>query len=584
VPVNEKQYILSIVDRAKKALKNHKEIEALGEFHKISDTVTDDIETLISISLLAIQLKEYAHAIAHLNIAIGKQPENASLHSYLASALIRSRHISQAKEHLDRAIELNPDQLDAIINLGLYEMQYGSNDAAIRHLEKAIRLKPGNPAPYYHIIPVLRDLDRDADAIAYSRKLVNLQPDAPALSIHARLLIDSGELDDALTYLNKAVRADRTYGWAYLDIASITKFNDGDRKKLNKIEKVLDNDIPTDSRSQIHFCLGKAYDDLQQWDTAFEHYTKANILARPAVYANANAMLLKKTKKILTSKVFRNPGLSHNNSKVPVFIISMPRSGSTLVEQIIASHPDAAGAGELMEISLLCNEICLAGQSPKKIIDDIGNAIDANEDYLLDISNRYLEVLGRNREDKKRIVDKQIGNFIYLHFIHMLFPDAYVINITRNPIDTCLSCYFQSLQEVDWSFDLEKIADEYSLYVRTVNEWKKRLPGLKILDIAYESLVDSPEHEIKKIIKHIDLTWDERCLEFHKNRSTIKTASLWQARQPIYSSSKYRWVNYAKHIAPLARKLARHLDDEDIRLLNQYGISVNKNWISKLLP
>ena len=175
-------------------------------------------------------------------------------------------------------------------------------------------------------------------------------------------------------------------------------------------------------------------------------------------------------------------------------------------------------------------------------------------------------------------------NFLILHFIHMLFPNAYIINLSRNPIDTCLSCYFQPFHTVDWSFDIEQITNQYALYINTIKQWKKKLPSLKILDISYEDLINNPEIESKKIIEFIDLPWDDRCLEFHKNKRVVKTSSLWQVRQPIYSSSKYRWINFSKHIKPLAKRLTKYLSESDIKLLNQHDVDVSKSWLSKLIP
>jgi len=173
-------------------------------------------------------------------------------------------------------------------------------------------------------------------------------------------------------------------------------------------------------------------------------------------------------------------------------------------------------------------------------------------------------------------------NFVHLGVINLLFPNATIINAIRNPLDTCLSCYFQSFNEQPWSYDLGWISNRYHFYRKTMGFWKENLPEGRVIDFHYEQLIADPESNMKKLLNAIKLPWDDSCLEFYNNKQSINTASLWQARQPIYSSSIRRWSNYAEHLTPLANELIDFLDDEDIKLFEEKGIKLKKNNIEKI--
>lgn len=578
----DKKIILKTIAQANKALNNQDQQEALFNFQKVCNIETDDLELLIPLSVLANKLNEYVHAIIHLKKAIELQPDNAVLHDCIAFALIESGHTSSAVSHLKKALEINPNLTEALTRLGVYEKDFGEPIQAQEYLERSIELKPSYPVTYYHLITVLTSLGDYERAIHYSKKLNKLVKDPVALTIHARLLNDTGDTEQAEIYLKRANRADAGYGLAYHDMAQLKKFQESDRGFIDDCHKALKKDMSTSSRSLINFALGKVHNDLKEWDTAFEYYRQGNILAKPAIDNSSFKKELKRLKEITFSRLLSDPALKRNQSEVPVFIVCMPRSGSTLIEQIIASHPQAGGAGELEDIWRLAYKLIWSGQTAKQALDNIREEIDEN--YLIDISEKYLKTLRHNRQDCKRIVDKLPDNFKFLHFIHLLFPKAHIINLTRNPIDTALSCFFQSFQKVDWSFDIEEICKRYNYYADTMKYWKKHLPEQKVLDVRYEDLIEDTETQTRRIIEFLGLPWDDRCLDFHRKKRTISTASVWQARQPIYKTSSSRWVNYAKHIEPFARGLKNHLDDEQIALLKQHGINIQRGWLSKLLP
>jgi hypothetical protein len=316
------------------------------------------------------------------------------------------------------------------------------------------------------------------------------------------------------------------------------------------------------------------YDDCKQWDKAFEHYRQGNLLKKRAFDPELPSKLFKQVKKVFTRERLQEAEKLGSESEVPVFIVGMPRSGTTLIEQIIASHPEASGAGELQEIDRIAKRIC-----PASDLTQYQGICGANltRSMLNEQADSYLKVLRKTRESASRITDKMPDNYFYLGLITMLFPRARIIHMIRNPLDSCLSCYFQCFNELAWSFDLEWLGKRYRFYREVMAYWRRVLPAGRILDVYYEQLIEDPETQSRRIVEHCGLAWDPGCLEFNKAQRAVNTASMWQVRQPIYRSSTRRWENYAPHLGELAKALGEYLE-EDQETLEAYGIKLRSRW------
>jgi hypothetical protein len=264
-------------------------------------------------------------------------------------------------------------------------------------------------------------------------------------------------------------------------------------------------------------------------------------------------------------------GLGHP-SEQPVFVVGMPRSGTTLIEQMIASHPAAAGAGELAEIPRIAAEVFPADDR-RRTARRARSELTAER--VAELAETYLGVLRQGREGARRIVDKMPSNFFFLGLITTLFPKATIIHADRHPLDTCLSCFFQSFGVLPWSNDLRSIADFYAIYRDAMAYWRRVLPDGVILDVRYEELVEDPASQARRMIGHCDLEWDDAVLDFSQQKSIVRTASVAQARQPIYKTSKQRWTNYAAQLGDLATELAEYLED-DRELLARHGIELGR--------
>ena len=561
--------MLKEINKAFQLIERGKINDAENILNEISATKTDDPEIITQMGRLAFVLGEDVFAAYSFSRVIEIQPENAYVKYLLARVYFKSGRPSPALKLCNEAIEINPNLEGPYIILGQEAAERSDYVRSVEYLEKAIQLKPSEPFAYREIISSLRELDRYEEALKYAEKFLRLQPIAVNYIPISRVLVELGRMVEATSYLEKALRIDSTCGYVYNELAVIKKFSLDDNELIKKAEKALLQSLPALQRSLIHFSLGKIYNDLKEWDKAFEHYKQGNLVGKAGVEPTALYERTDDAKKAYSKKRLKQEDLFGSDSDVPVFIVGMPRSGTTLTEQIIASHPDAEGAGELSEIIKIHAIVCGAGNLSSKELDK-----KLSKENLVKYAADYLQVLCKGREGAIRIVDKMPDNFMFLGLIHMLFPKARIIHVARNPLDTCLSCYFQAFASVPETYDLDWLVKRYRFYRKTMSYWKRMLPEGAILDIKYEELIEDPELQSRRIIEFCELPWDDSCLDFHRKKRAISTASVWQARQPIYTSSRKRWHNYAPYIEKLVSGLGDYLDEEDIAELRERGIKV----------
>jgi len=291
------------------------------------------------------------------------------------------------------------------------------------------------------------------------------------------------------------------------------------------------------------YALGKYNDDTRQYDAAFASYERANRLKRQLAGAFDRDEFSRSVDAIIAAhpaEAMRGQA-GGSGSRRPLFIVGMPRSGTSLTEQILASHPEVFGAGELR----------FWGLQVQKHLSSMPSWMH-DVPLLQDIATQYEAELQRHSAAASRVVDKMPGNFLNLGLIHAAFPQARILHTRRNPIDTCLSIYFQGFNnQHTYANDLDDLAFYYREYHRLMAHWRAVLPPEVLLDVPYEELVEDQEGWSRRIIDFIGLEWDERCLDFHETERKVGTASNWQVRQKIYKTSKERWRNYEKFVGPL---------------------------------
>jgi hypothetical protein len=324
------------------------------------------------------------------------------------------------------------------------------------------------------------------------------------------------------------------------------------------MEKMNKQDMSENDLIRVYFAMGKLCDNLQMFEKSFEYYRSGNMLKRSQVEFNIDsyADYLSRIKKIFSAAFIENRKSWGSDSEMPIFIFGMPRSGTTLVEQIIASHPYVYGGGELQFFNQMDQKLAFITKVNERYPECL-NFFDDQTAY--DIAELYIkETRGRiaNAKDYTRFTDKNPFNFCHLGLISLLFPKASFIHCQRYPLDTCLSIYFQYfLIGNDFAYDLSELGQYYLEYLKLMSHWRKVLP-VRIFELRYEDIVQNQEEVSRKLLEFCGLEWDSACLTFYNKDRPVFTASDWQVRQPIYATSSGRWKNYDQFLYPLKELLA----------------------------
>jgi tetratricopeptide (TPR) repeat protein len=405
---------------------------------------------------------------------------------------------------------------------------------------------------FYNLGLMLFSLGRFDKAEACFRRTLDIKPDhVEALLKMGHIVSFNGCFDEANTYFLRSLAIKPKLPTAWAALTGLRKMTSADAAWLSTAKKIIRDGIPPLQESCLRFAKGKYCDDVKNFDRAFQHYLYANKLSKTAAKKyDRQKQTLFVDELIQTCNRERMSGLKAGASASirPIFIVGMPRSGTSLVEQIIASHPQSVGAGELHFWSNAFNTHKNAAMKAT-----------FEESLLSKLADEYLRLLSDFSTTAMYVVDKMPGNFAYLGLIHSVFPNARIIHLQRNPIDVCLSCYFQDFTAVhNFTNDLADLAHYYREYHRLMNHWRTVLPPDIFLDVPYEALVHDQEAWSRKIVEFIGLKWDQRCLAFYETERRVATASKWQVKQKMYRSSVERWRNYEKFVGPLMGLMELH--------------------------
>ena len=504
-------------------------------------------ETLDEYATLLAGLGRYEASARCYRGAIALAPGYARLHANLGHVLHCLGDFRSAIEHSRRAIELDPQLPEAQLHLGnslialnvLYEAE-----AAYR---AGLEIAPDHAALHTAHAMAQRALGRIEDAEKSTRRALALRPGAAdTLALLGSLAIDHGRFTEAEDLLRQALAIDPELPEALISLAAVRKMSSADAPWRDAAERVLTRGLAVAHAINLHHALGKYYDDIDDFDAAFQHHRTGNELARRSRFRYDRAEMTQRVTRALTA--FDRNALaalrpSGRPSDRPLFIVGMPRSGTSLTEQILASHPQVHGMGELLYwIDAADAERAATPERRAVTIAELGRA--------------YLEGIAMQAPDASRVVDKLPVNFKNIGLIHAALPGARFIHLERNSLDTCLSIYFQGFTAAhDYATDFGDLAHYYHEYRRLMAHWRAVLPPQTLLEVQYEDLVDDPERWSRRMLAHIGLPWDPRCLEFHRTERPVLTASNWQVRQPISKGSIGRWRRYERFLAPLREAL-----------------------------
>ena len=459
-----------------------------------------------------------------------------------------------AAEIYRRILDRHPDHFDALHHLGLIALQAGQNERAIDLIGRALAINPKFAAAHNSLGAALQMQGNLTEAANCYQRAAAIDPKNARTQNNLGIVLQvSGRLDEAIVAFENALALKPDYAMPYKGLAALRKVLPDDGL-ISGIQRLLREDkLPGDDRCYLNFALGKCFDDIGEFDRAFHHYQAGNDIHKQKRPFDV-AAFAEKTDEIIatfTPAFFSERAAVGNNSEQPVFIVGMPRSGTTLIEQILASHPAVFGADELPYFNQMAADLQAMLRDATAYPACAARIDEATAGRL---AQRYLDHLRKRSGDAARVTDKMPDNFRNLGLIALLFPRARVIHCRRDPLDVCLSCYFQDFTNLPFSYDLADIGQYYRKYEQLMAHWWSALP-LQILDLRYEELVADEETVSRRMVDFCGLDWDDACLTFHENDRPVQTASKWQVRQPIYKTSVARWKRYERHLGPLKAAL-----------------------------
>jgi tetratricopeptide (TPR) repeat protein len=485
----------------------------------------------------------FAQAAVHFEQLLELQPHDPEAPAQLGVALFGLGRYEEAERCYRESLEINPMSASTLCNLATV-LQSDPAEAE-KYLRRALQLNPKYADARSKLGLSLAFAGRLREAKAAFQKALKVDPrHAEALLGLGQIARTEGHFAEAESFIKRALKVEPKLAGAWAAMNSIRRMTSADSDWLKGAEEIAASGISLWQEAELRFAIGKYCDDVEDFERAFENYRRANELLKKVAQKYDRGSHSSFADDIIrghSREALARAADGGSPSIKPVFVLGMPRSGTSLVEQIIASHPSARGAGELqfwLDTGLAnrteLRQGILGGPVRKKLAED------------------YLGILALHGPNALRVVDKATFNCDYIGLLHSVFPKARIIYMRRDPIDTCLSVYFQNFSaSMSFSMDLTDLADYYRVHQRLMKHWLTALPAGTILEVPYEELVADQATWTHRILDFLELEWDDRCLSFDKTERAVNTASAWQVRQKIYSRSVQRWRHYERFVGPL---------------------------------
>jgi tetratricopeptide (TPR) repeat protein len=493
------------------------------------------------------KLGKTAEAEKAFRRAVSLKPKYAQGWFNLANFLATQRRGEEAEKAYRSAIAAKPDYAEAYLNLGNLLRTPERREEALKLLKKLIEIAPKYDLAHNNLGNIYRDLDKLSEAAASYRRSLEINPYYALGWLNLGTVLNHlGRQEDSIAALRRAISVAPRFGEPYMQLASTVSLELAD-PAVEAMQYYYGEPAVTErDRMYLAFGLGRVFDRHGQHQKAFDYWKEGNRLKRATLnYDVADERARAQRIKAQFSKAFlQKAPASHVADRTPIFIIGMMRSGTTLMEQILASHPQVASGDELMWIPEIAAGFKSSGRPyPESIAS-------ATADELTRMGNDYISRLrDRFGKEARNITDKLPGNFFFVGLIHLILPNAKIIHMQRDPYDTCLSIYSNLFaQSHYYAYDLGELGEFYAIYRDMMKHWDQVLPG-KVYHQQYEELIASPEATIRKVLAHCELPFDPRCLEFHKTERRVRTASSQQVREPLNDRSIGRWRNYESQIA-----------------------------------
>ena len=563
--------------------------QAIRQARRGVDAAPNAIVGWIRLGRLLLMTGKGEQALKAFSQAETISPEHPHVAAGIAESKAMVGDLAGAEAAFSQALSLTPGEPDLIISMARVQDARGDVENAEKTLREACAAHPGGLVLWQSLGRALRAWDRIEDAREACNEAQVHHPHSVELKAQrAQLAYELRDLETAQALLTELAKAypddvniendlaqvlaslgqevesqkrfkhlterEPLFGQPWLNVARAKRYEDPQDGELQKMRAVLKRrQLQPTQAAYLHFALGKALDDCRAYDEAFAHYREANAIWRSeldfdpkALEAHIDRLIGTFAPELMTR--FEGQG---NSSTRPLMIVGMPRSGTTLLEQVLCAHPDVATAGELRTLAQAARRLTEAGENPwPEGIADIA------PDLLVDQAHAYLDALGARSGAAVKVVDKMPQNFLHLGLAALLFPKAVIVHCVRDPLDTCLSNFFQVFPAgIDFAYDLSDLGHYFRNYQRLMTHWGALL-GSQLVTVSYEELVSDPEKVLKPLLQALGLAWNDACLSHQETVGRVDTLSLYQVRRPLNTGSTERWRNYEKHLAPLRAALA----------------------------
>jgi tetratricopeptide (TPR) repeat protein len=526
---------------------------SIKDYEKAVSLKPDYAEAYYNLGITLRELGQLEAALKSYEKALAIKHEYPEAHNNLGSVLLDLGSLDSATNHFEWALAFKPNYPEAHNNLGVVERKLEKFDKAIKSFKKAIDIQPNYVQAHSNLGNILQDIGQLDAAMNCYKNALAINPNHTQCYLDIGLIHkEKGQIDDAIKFFEKALTINPDHAVTYDNLSDIKKYTIN-QKQITKMQSLLSSDIlsPSDRRD-LYFALSKVNENLDNQDELFKYLHEANRLRKHELnYSLDRSKTLFSTVKEIFSSTYPDieKSLSSESSTFkPIFIVGMPRSGSTLVEQIMSSHHAVHGAGELTNLPTIIGPIATnqLNQGINKLL----------EKSFLSIREQYLDVLANLNVSESIIINKLPLNFLYIGFILTSFPEAKIIHMKRDARAICWSIYKSNFRNTGngYSYNFDDLAGFYGLYADLMDFWHQLFPD-RIYDMSYEELTTNQEEETRKLLQYCELDWDKNCLSFHKNKRAVKTASAIQVREKMYQGSSEAWKKYEEHLKPLTKAL-----------------------------
>ncbi len=508
------------------------------------------LESMNNLGAVLTESEQPEESVKVLLQALRLNPKYAEAHCNIGTAFLVLEQFDKAAAAFQNALKLKPDYPEAFVGLARIQQENKRLSEAENLALRALALAPDKAEVHSMLGGIYSEAGYPDKAEEYYDKALEMKPDL--LSAHlgrGHLLMEQGKLDEAEACFRHGLSLDATNLGSRLALAQVKKVKKDDENMAALVEEAKNLDTMRETKAlPLHFALGKCYDDTGNPDLAITHFIEGCRLKRKRTQYDPadNDAICQNICSFFTPEKIEELRGGGCPSDLPIFVLGMPRSGTTLTEQIIASHPLVFGAGELPDL------LALAAR-PREGVDGYPQSlVGFRREDMSGLGERYVAGLRARNAEAARITDKMPANFNCLGLIHLMLPNAKIVHVKRNPVDTCLSGFTKLFNKSQHhSYDLAEIGRYYKNYATIMEHWRKVLPAGSFYEVQYEDLVADNENQARALLDYCGLEWNDACLDFHKTERNIRTASVTQVRQPIYTSSVDRWRKYEAHLGPL---------------------------------